>query len=335
MFPEDLVASFRSANIIVVGDIMLDRYIWGAVDRVSPEAPVPVVRRLRTTECPGGAANIAANLSALGAHVSVAGVVGQDESGSGCRLALIEQGVDTTLIIEDGERTTTVKTRIIAQKQQMLRIDEETTFSIGGAVAERILQSVGERIPRSDGLILSDYAKGVLTPSMTTQIIALANEANVPVFVDPKGRDHSRYAGATVIKPNLRELAALTECSTGCYEEAVDASIRLFELLRSTTTVLTTVGADGMILVTPGEAPSHIAAREAEVYDVTGAGDTALAAFVLAWLAGVSAHRAAEVANAAASIVIGRIGTSVVTNEALLSELAKTVNEFAIAKASC
>jgi len=315
---QNLLDKFDSSRLLVLGDVILDRYWWGECERLSPEAPVPVVRKQRASVRPGGAANTAANLAALGATVSVAGVVGSDPDAHELTDVLRESGIDTFLI-EDPERPTTTKTRVMALHQQVVRVDEEETTPLPDSLADSVTAWVATELPRSHGIVISDYAKGFLTPVLLASVIRLANARNCPVFVDPKGADYQRYLGCTLLKPNRLELALLTGMPVRNHAATIAAGHVLAKCMHPAT-ILVTEGIDGMTAFTAANTIEHVDSIRRQVFDVTGAGDTVVAAIALAVCCGATLREAMELASRAASIAIGLSGTSVVTREALLSE---------------
>ena len=314
-----LLDRFPSQRLLVLGDVILDRYWWGESTRLSPEAPVPVVRRQRTTVRAGGAANTAANLVSLGAQVELFGVTGADAEAKALRTVVEESGIAGALIA-DASRPTTSKTRIIAVHQQVVRVDEEETTPLSGELAAEVMAAVTPRLPRANAVVLSDYAKGFLTAHLTQTVIAAARAANVPVFVDPKGADYHHYLGCTLLKPNRLELGILVQRPVRNHAETLEAGRKLRALLPGTT-VLVTEGADGMTLFTAEGAEEHVDSIRKQVFDVTGAGDTVLAAVSLALAAGAGQREALELASRAASIVVGVIGTATVTRQQLAEPL--------------
>lgn len=315
----DKLTRVSGCRVLVVGDVMLDVYVWGDAERVSPEAPVPVVDVRRTSSSPGGAANAAMNVAQLGAIARLVGVVGVDENANVLRVALAEGTIRDHDLIADPRRPTTTKTRVVAHQQQVARFDAESRTGIGQDTENALLAAASERLTDVDVCILSDYAKGAVTPAIASGLIAAARSAHVPVVVDPKGHDFAKYRGATVITPNVQEAElALGRELRG--REAVGDGAR--SLMRSTdAAILVTLGAAGMSLFWT-EPPSttkdlFISATARRVYDVTGAGDTVVAALAIALGCGMSLTDAARVANAAAGVVVGKIGTASLTLEEL------------------
>ncbi|HSP66922.1 MAG TPA: D-glycero-beta-D-manno-heptose-7-phosphate kinase [Bryobacteraceae bacterium] len=316
----DILNGFPGQRILVLGDVILDWYWWGQASRLSPEAPVPVVRRQRTTMQPGGAGNTAANLAALGARVSLFGVTGSDSHATDLRNALAAQGVETTGLIGDSSRPTTTKTRVIAAHQQVVRVDEEETGPISEAIVTEVLSAVEKDLDTADALVVSDYAKGFLTPQLLKAVIGEARRAGKRVFVDPKGADVVRYQEAFLLKPNRLELSLLTGLPAETHAEVLAAGTRLAGNLPGTH-ILVTEGSEGMTLFLESQPPEHVASTPRQVFDVTGAGDTVLAVFAMAVTAGAPYSQAMQLATEAAGIAIGRMGSVAVS----LSDLKKNL----------
>jgi D-beta-D-heptose 7-phosphate kinase/D-beta-D-heptose 1-phosphate adenosyltransferase len=307
----DLLAKFRDIKVLVVGDVMLDRFWWGDVSRISPEAPVPVVNLNRTSLLPGGAANVAANVASLGAKPYLLGCVGDDSAAEELASVMKGAGIIPGNLIKIPGRSTTVKTRVIAHGQQVARVDQETTENISEQIEIFALEKVRELKGQVNAIAISDYAKGFLTDSILNKLITAARELDLPVVVDPKGRDYSKYSGATLLTPNRREAALACNFDETSRTVVHDAGWKLLEVLRIDS-VLITEGEDGMTLFERGFPVHHLSALAREVYDVTGAGDTVLAVLATALGAKISRRQAAEIANAAAGLVVEKVGTSVV-----------------------
>ena len=307
--------------MLVLGDVILDRYWWGEASRLSPEAPVPIVRKQRSTAKPGGVANTAANLVALGAAVDLIGLVGADSASDELRRVLAESGVGSDLLLRDPNCPTTAKTRIIASNHHITRVDEEETHPISDQQSAEVIALVTGRLNAADAVVISDYAKGFLTPSLLRDVIDLARRAGKPVFVDPKGPDWKRYAGTTYLKPNRLELGALAGMQVRSHEDTVIAAARLLPLLEGSK-LLVTEGPEGMTLIAPGTREYHLLPSPRQVYDVTGAGDTVLAAFAIAVSAGAEPAEAMSIAIEAAAIVVGVVGTATVRADDLAAALA-------------
>jgi D-beta-D-heptose 7-phosphate kinase / D-beta-D-heptose 1-phosphate adenosyltransferase len=307
------VESFTGKRILVAGDLMLDRYWCGEVDRISPEAPVPIVRKVSAFAVPGGAANTACNVAALGARACLFGVAGQDEAGLELRGILAQRGVDCSRI-SAAARPTTVKLRIIAHDQQVVRIDDEDTAPIDAALGSEVVARATRMMRGIDAVLVSDYAKGFATAPVIQGIIAAARRYGKPVVVDPKGADIERYRGATVIKPNRLELAVLTGLPARHHDETVAAARQLLRLTGSDAIVVTE-GKDGMTLLRAEAPEEHFPSFAREVYDVTGAGDTALAMLAVALAAGAALSDAVWLSNLAAGLAVGESGTVAISRE--------------------
>ncbi len=315
-----LVARMAGARVLCVGDVMLDRFVYGHVDRISPEAPIPVLGIEREISMLGGAGNVVRNLVGLGAEAEFVSVVGKDAAGREITGLVGElAGVDPHLLVE-AKRETTIKTRYVAGSQQLLRADRETVAEITDASVDDIVRVVAAGLDDSAVLVLSDYAKGVLTAVATKRLIETAAKAGKKVIVDPKGFDYERYAGATLLTPNRRELAEAMQMSTSTDAEIVKACRKLIKLCHAEA-VLCTRGADGMSLVTAAGDAHHLPAVAREVFDVSGAGDTVIATVAAALAGGLSLLEAAELATVASAIVVGKIGTAVAYADDLVREL--------------
>lgn len=301
----------KSARVLCIGDVMLDHYVYGQVERVSPEAPIPVLCIEREMKTLGGAGNVLRNLGALGAAASFISVVGNDEAGREIgRLLETQHGVEVHALVQP-QRTTTVKTRYVAANQQLLRADRESAIPLDPHIREDLLRLARELVSDHPVVIISDYAKGVLTEGVALEIIRAAHEAGARVIVDPKGGDPIRYRGADLLKPNRRELADATGMPVATDSEIAAASHALIERC-GFGAVLASLGSEGMVLVSAGGTVHVQRAEVREVYDVSGAGDTVVAAVAAALGAGLSLTDAARLANIAAGIVVGKVGTAVV-----------------------
>jgi len=313
----------------VVGDLMIDEYLWGEVERISPEAPVQVVSVVRDTTILGGAGNVVNNLVALGAQVSVASVIGAGESAEATLLLKLfkDLGVDTAGLIQEPARPTTKKTRILAGHQHVLRIDRETRQEIADEQVDRLVQFVKERIDAFDVVLVSDYGKGLLTETLLSQLIDMANQSDKTIIVDPKGLRFKKYAGATAITPNKREasLAAGTEIADD--SSLMEIGQKLLQGI-PVQKVLISCGEEGMVLFEHGKKPYKISAEARQVFDVSGAGDTVLAVLGLGLASGGSFREAASLANVAAGIVVGKVGTATVSREELERTLGFSTREL-------
>ena len=317
----ELLAGFPGRGVLVLGDVMLDEYIWGEVRRISPEAPVPVVEVTRRTFVPGGAANTAANIAALGGRPVLVSVVGPDHAASRLRDELARTGTDADGLCVDAARPTTTKSRIVAHNQQVgPRLDVEDRTLVPPGVQEALLAAVRRHLPHVDACIVSDYAKGVVAPPVARELIRLARQARRPVVVDPKGADYSKYRGATLVKPNLHEAERSAKVEITGEATLQEAAARLMEFLEGSA-VLVTRGAEGMSLFRPGMPPWHVPAVVRQVFDVTGAGDTVAGTLAMSLAAGGMLEQAIDLANRAASIVVGKVGTATVTCAELRADL--------------
>lgn len=311
----DAIARFRDVRVLVVGDVMLDRYWRGRTSRISPEAPVLVLSHQETARAPGGAANVAANVASLGGRATLVGAVGVDEPGRELGEVVRAAGVHAELLAVM-DRMTTVKTRIFAHAQQLVRIDEESTEPLSDQDAEQFVQRCRACLSDADVLVVSDYAKGVLTPQVLAELLTTAREAGVLALVDPKARDYHRYGGATLIAPNHYEAAVAAGLPAEEPIEVARAGTTLLSQI-DVGSVLVTQGPDGMTLFERDREPVHVPVVARQVYDVTGAGDTVMAALALALGAGASTADAARLANQAAALAVEQSGTSTVRMDAL------------------
>jgi len=318
----DLIPRFRGAPVLVVGDLMLDEFVWGTVTRISPEAPVPVVEVRRRSFVAGGAANAAANVAAIGGKAILAGVVGADAAGDAARDLVARAGIDVSAVVADPSRPTTTKTRIHAHSQQVVRIDHEESRAIAADVEDALLARIDEALLTAHGCILSDYAKGVVTPRFAQALIARCRSAGVPVVVDPKGTEYAKYAGAAVVKPNLLEAGKVLNRELRDRPAVERAGAELLDRLPGTGAVLITEGADGMTLFERNRPVVHVPALAREVFDVTGAGDTVAATIAVALAAGGDLVSACRLAAAAAAVAVGKAGTATVTPAELAALLA-------------
>ena len=313
---QHLVQRMRASRVAVVGDVMLDRYLVGDTDRLSPEAPVPVVTVRERRRALGGAANVAANAAAVGADCVLVGVVGDDEDGLAVRQELAAAGLTDSGLVAVADRPTTCKTRVLARGQQLVRIDEEVETDLAGRDLERLIGAMEAAVAEADVVLLEDYNKGVLAPAAVTAALEAAGRRGVPVVVDPKFRRFFSFTGATVFKPNRRELeAALGAAVDFAHQDALpDALARL-----GVKHLLVTLGADGMLLVEQGGGTRHIPSLARAVFDVSGAGDTVTAWLGTALAAGATVLEAAQLASYAAGIEVGKVGVATVSPEEVLA----------------
>lgn len=317
---KEIVSNFSQARILVVGDLILDEFIWGKVSRISPEAPVPVVWVNSQSFMPGGAANVANNIQSLGGEVNIVGVVGADNNGAILKEDLAKRGIIVEGVISDKSRPTTVKTRVIAHHQQVVRIDREKTDSLDDPIVDNMLNYIRKRIDSIDALIIEDYGKGVILPRLLQELLPLSKEYNKTVVVDPKEEHFSYYQGVTLITPNHQE----AECATGVKisdEESLERAGKELMKRLGCEAVLITRGEDGMSLFGGNGEITHISTVAQDVFDVSGAGDTVAGVLTLALASGANMVEAAHISNYAAGIVVGKVGIAVVTPEELLEKI--------------
>lgn len=321
----EILERFQEVRILVIGDFILDQFVWGSVKRISPEAPVPVVKVERESFMPGGSLNVANNIRSLRGQVCPCGVVGRDFYGRMLLRAMRKQGIETGGIIYDPARPTSLKTRVIAHSQQVVRFDREKTDDVAKAHLLKILKFVRENISRMDIVILEDYGKGVMQPFLLKEIVRLAKKFKKPVLVDPKEKHFVYYQGVTCITPNRSEAYTGYERTHGpCYKtpELEEVGWGLMKKLKLES-VLITLGEDGMALFEKNKKLTLVPTAAREVYDVSGAGDTVIATLAVALAAGAKMQEAAKISNLAAGIVVGKLGTATVTPEELEEAIRK------------
>ena len=323
----DLIAlldRLPKARVLCVGDVMLDRFVHGRVERISPEAPIPVLRIEREAAMLGGSGNVARNLDALGAHTDFVSVIGDDDAGREVRaLFTVQVGTKADLVV-DAARQTAIKVRYLAGNQQMLRADRETIGDVSAATADGMLASARAALPECGVVVASDYGKGALSQTVVTALIAAAREAGRPVIVDPKGNDYTRYRGASLLTPNRKELGEASRMPVGSDGEIVAAARHIIASC-GVGAVLATRSRDGMTLVSGSEGTvTHLPTEAREVFDVSGAGDTVVATIAAALAAGAPLERAAAIANVAAGIVVGKVGTAVAHPEEVAAALRRS-----------
>ena len=312
----EILRTLRDRNVVVLGDVMLDEFVWGDVTRISPEAPVPVVDVRRESVHLGGAANVLANLVALGARGTVVGVVGNDDAGKRLRNGLSELGMGAIdNLIVDEARPSTIKTRIIAHSQLVVRADRESRTPVSSQIEDRIISSIKEALRDANAFVVSDYDKGVVTPRILGEILPFAYE-RVAVLIDPKLRNFNFYRPATLVTPNHHEALRMSDSEDQSDDGSRDAASVIRKKL-GCDAVLITRGDRGMMLLEADGEPVYVKTAAREVYDVTGAGDTVIAALAAALAAGTSMIEAATLANHAAGIVVGKVGTATATAEEL------------------
>jgi D-beta-D-heptose 7-phosphate kinase/D-beta-D-heptose 1-phosphate adenosyltransferase len=322
---EQILERAASKRIIVIGDLMLDEFVWGKVGRISPEAPVPIVEVTGESLYPGGAANVARNLREFVDHAAVIGMLGKDRSGRQLRELLAEEKIDTSRAIEDDSFRTIVKTRIIALHQQVVRVDREKILTPSSAQIASAVAAVRDSIKETDAIIFEDYGKGFVTTELVTQVARDAAAARKIVAADPNPRHSVDWRGVTVVKPNRAEAFLAAGIP---WRDADEAPTKDTELERTgeallkkwaTQYVLITLGEHGMMLFQQSQAPHYIRTKARQVFDVSGAGDTAIALFTLGLISGATAIEAAEIANHGSAVVVSKLGTATVTRDELIA----------------
>lgn len=316
----DLVNNAAGKRVICIGDVMLDRFVYGGVGRISPEAPVPILKRTRTVAMPGGAANVARNLAALGVVTVLIGVVGDDSEGRElAELVGGTNGISSDLIVMRG-RPTTLKTRFVTGGQQLLRVDAEDSSPIDARTADEIIAALEEECKTAELIVLSDYAKGTLTGPIMDRVLGLARAFGIPVLADPKGGDFTKYGAVDVIKPNASELSYVLDCPTETNSD-IEAALQDAIVKFPAEAIVVTRAAKGMSYLKSGEDVLHKSGQAREVYDVSGAGDTSIAALALGIAAGGSLDDAVSLAIAASGIAVGKSGTATVSAHELMTAL--------------
>jgi D-beta-D-heptose 7-phosphate kinase/D-beta-D-heptose 1-phosphate adenosyltransferase len=316
----EILDRFAGRRLLVPGDLMLDEFIWGEVRRISPEAPVPVVEVRRESWHPGGAGNVVSNLAALGAQAVPIGVTGDDAAASRLLEQFAERGIETSGLIRDASRPTTLKTRIVAHSQQMVRADRESRAPVSPEIENAVIAVFNDLIAAADAVVVSDYDKGLLTPRVLQSILSAAEQARKPVCLDPKIRNFVHYRPVTIITPNQSEAERATGIEISDDSSLLAAAQRIREML-DCPHVLITRGEHGLSLLGETDSFIHIPTVAREVYDVTGAGDTVIATLALALAAGAQAAEAAVIANHAAGIVVGKVGTATASRAELAAAL--------------
>jgi D-beta-D-heptose 7-phosphate kinase/D-beta-D-heptose 1-phosphate adenosyltransferase len=330
-----IIGKFNKARILVIGDLILDQYIWGSVDRVSPEAPVPVVWANRRTYVPGGAANVANNISALDGNVTLVGVLGKDDHAKILLGELKKRKIDAKGIFLEQSRCTILKTRVIAGHQQVVRVDWENRESLTDSLNNKIADFINKNLKNYDAVIIEDYGKGVINKELLSEIVALAHKLNKIVTVDPKEEHFQYYRGVTSITPNRKELENAVrnlkikdtsnrfKINTDKLFSDKDIDLAAREVLDylSLDSILVTLGENGMKLFEKNGCMTHIPTVAQEVFDVSGAGDTVIGTFTLGLCAGANKLEAAHIANFAAGIVVGKVGTAVTSRKELLGKI--------------
>lgn len=320
----NFLSSFKKQSILVIGDTMIDKFVWGKVKRISPEAPVPVVEVTKETETLGGAGNVANNITALGGKAYIVSAIGEDITGKSMIELLTEKGINSDYLVYDPKRPTILKTRIIATNQQVVRVDKEIKGTFSHSTESKMLKNIEFLMPKVGGVIISDYGKGVVSPKVLKRTILLAKKYKIPVTVDPKIENFKKYKKVTTITPNTKEaIEGFGAKNIKTENDIAELGKKILKLLGSES-VLITRGEMGMTLIQPNNKITNIPTRAKEVYDVTGAGDTVISTMTLALAAKADLISAAEIANFAAGIVVGKIGTATASPQ----ELKETITEF-------
>ena len=331
-----LLGAFSTSSVLVVGDLMLDEYLWGHIERISPEAPVPVLSLVRRESMLGGAGNVMRNLCRLGAQVAAVGVVGMDSTGEQILELLDVLGIEGDGVIRDPHRKSGLKARLMSLEhgQQVFRLDEESAHSVWGETEDRLIGLIESKTAGAQVVLCSDYHKGLLTTRVLQAAFSAARREQIPAIVAPKDSDPEKYRGASILMPNVRELAQLVGTRADGNDWLTDSAYRLVEALQLEALVVTR-GREGMTLFEPGKGGFHrldVPTVARSVYDVTGAGDTAVAAFALAIAAGADRESAVHLANHAAGVVVGKRGTATVTVEEILAQLPQGSGSSALPK---
>lgn len=316
----EVLGRIAEARVLVIGDVMLDRYWMGKASRLSPEAPVPVVALEKVTNIPGGAANVAANIGGLGASVYLAGVTGNDDAGDSLRTALKTNGISDEFLVASRSRQTTTKTRVLVHNQQIARIDNETNRALDPSDEANIIAHINDVMDNVSAVVVSDYAKGCLTPAVLKAVIDAARSSGKPVVADPKSKDFSKYDGATLLTPNLSEALNAAGLENGSEDAAPEAAASILEKTKIDS-LLITLGEHGMKLFRRGQPDLHFPSMARQVFDVTGAGDTVAAVLTVALAAGARIESAIAIANLAAGVAVEKVGTSIVRADELIAAI--------------
>lgn len=323
---KEIVSRFDSANIMVIGDLILDEFIWGDVSRISPEAPVPVVLTQQETFKLGGACNVACNVSALGGNSYIVGITGKDDLAEKLGQFLKEKNINTDGVIVDANRRTTLKTRVVARQrnQQVVRIDKEITSDIDSYTLDKLISKIQKMVEKVDAIILEDYGKGVIIPALLKKVLEIAQINGKKVIVDPKKHHFDYYKGVTLITPNKSELEGATGIRIQSRESLEEAGKKLLSDLNCQA-LLVTLGEAGMYLFENGGSVVEIESVAQEVFDVSGAGDTVVSSFTQSLISGASLTQAALISNFAAGFVVAKFGTEVVTKEELITQISNHI----------
>lgn len=323
---KSIIEAYKTKKILVLGDLILDEFLWGKVSRISPEAPVPVVWVERESFMPGGAANVANNVSSLGAKSCLVGVVGSDERAGILKGELEHRGIEVSGVMTDASRPTTLKTRVIAHHQQVVRIDKESIDHIKDSLINKIINYIKKSIDDIDAIIIEDYGKGLITPKILKPVMSIAKSHKKIISVDPKEEHFSYYRGVTVITPNHDEASKavgfkITDKTS--LKRAGEILLKRYKI----KLVVITLGEEGMIIFEEGKPPRKIPTVAQEVFDVSGAGDTVISSLTLSLVSGASPMQAAHIANCAAGIVVGKVGISVVNEDELITRVREEIKK--------
>lgn len=327
---QQLLETAKNLRLLVVGDVMLDEFVWGRVARISPEAPVPVVEVTGESQYPGGAANVARNLRPFCHQVHICGLVGEDRAGEQLRSLLETEEIGTTGLVRNASMPTIVKTRIVARQQQVVRVDREKKAEAPPHVRKEALAAICDLLESVDGVILEDYGKGLINQTLVSEVCAMASAKGKVVAADPNPLNPLQWSGVNVLKPNRGEAFAMVgRTDPGALDdplrdEALLETAHQLIAQQNVKAVLITLGEHGMLLVEDGQPAYHTPTRAREVFDVSGAGDTAIALFTLALCAGGSMKEAAEISNHASGVVVGKLGTATLTPEELTDAVIRT-----------
>ncbi len=331
---QELLQCAECKRILVVGDLMMDRFVYGTVSRISPEAPVPVVRVSHEKSMPGGACNVASNLLALGGKASMAGVIGKDAVGDELKGQLSGNGVTLNAVIENPDQPTCIKTRIVAERQQVVRVDREEYFQLSEEALAEFCKLIEQEMEQADGAIIEDYGKGSVQQAVVDAVIAAAAKTGIPVGYDPKDDHILKMEGVSVVTPNRKEAFGSAGIPEGKPAENPLEDIALLKVGQilaekwKAKHTLITLGPHGMLLLNEGDKPQHIPTRAREVFDVSGAGDTVIATYVLALACGATYLEAAELSNFAAGVVVGKLGTATCTRKELIDYMKAHAEEL-------
>ena len=321
-----IISSFRDKKILVIGDLILDEFIWGKVSRISPEAPVPVVWVDNESFMPGGASNVANNINSLGGKAYIVGVVGNDERAGILKGELEHRGVNIDGIFTDPQRPTILKTRVIAHQQQVVRIDKEKVEPLRDSSIKKIVSFIEGAIDEVDGLIVEDYGKGLITPKLLEKVIPIAKKKRKIIAVDPKEEHFSYYKGVTLLTPNNAEASRAAGFEIKDKATLKKVGLELLKKLK-VRVLLITLGEEGMMVFEKGKPPKKIETIAQEVFDVSGAGDTVASTYTLSLISGANPIQAAHIANCAAGVVVGKVGIAVVTQDEIIERIKEEIEK--------